>query len=99
MSSIGKDISADVHQSETSQSVSSLSVPEAQQSMSLYFALCTKVLPLLFYFECLILEITIFECLFLHNPLKELIFCCYYSTEALSLSPNICYLQECIKGS
>ncbi|XP_007026695.2 PREDICTED: uncharacterized protein LOC18597540 [Theobroma cacao] len=42
MSSIGKDISADVHQSETSQSVSSLSVPEAQQSMSLYFALCTK---------------------------------------------------------
>ncbi|XP_021289459.1 uncharacterized protein LOC110420462 [Herrania umbratica] len=42
MSSIGEDISADVHQSETSQSVSSLSVPEAQQSLSLYFALCTK---------------------------------------------------------
>ncbi|XVE97089.1 hypothetical protein REPUB_Repub02eG0280700 [Reevesia pubescens] len=41
MSSIGKDIS-DVHQSETSQSVSSLSVPEAQRCMSLYFALCTK---------------------------------------------------------
>ncbi|XVF55087.1 hypothetical protein PTKIN_Ptkin06aG0008400 [Pterospermum kingtungense] len=41
-SSIGKDISADVHQSETSQSASSLSVPEAQQCMSLYFALCTK---------------------------------------------------------
>lgn len=44
MSSIGKDISADVHHSETSQTVSSLSVPEAQRCMSLYFALCTKVL-------------------------------------------------------
>ncbi|XP_022745642.1 uncharacterized protein LOC111295979 isoform X2 [Durio zibethinus] len=42
MSSISKDISDDVHQSETSQSVSSLSVPEAQRCMSLYFALCTK---------------------------------------------------------
>ncbi|OMO85062.1 hypothetical protein CCACVL1_10448 [Corchorus capsularis] len=42
MSSIGKDISADVHQSETSQSVSSPSVLEAQRCMSLYFALCTK---------------------------------------------------------
>ncbi|TYH89625.1 hypothetical protein ES332_D01G276300v1 [Gossypium tomentosum] len=42
MSSISKDISADVHQSETSHSGSSPSVPEAQRCMSLYFALCTK---------------------------------------------------------
>ncbi|XVE62050.1 hypothetical protein DITRI_Ditri06bG0087800 [Diplodiscus trichospermus] len=42
MSSIGKDISAYAYQSETSQNVSSLSVPEAQRCMSLYFALCTK---------------------------------------------------------
>ncbi|XVF08283.1 hypothetical protein REPUB_Repub06bG0213100 [Reevesia pubescens] len=42
MSSIGKDFSADAHQSETSPSVSSLSVPEAHRCMSLYFALCTK---------------------------------------------------------
>ncbi|KAE8728883.1 HEAT repeat-containing protein isoform 2 [Hibiscus syriacus] len=42
MSATGKDISADVHQSETSQSGSSPSVSEAQRCMSLYFALCTK---------------------------------------------------------
>ncbi|GLT37611.1 hypothetical protein SLA2020_119170 [Shorea laevis] len=37
-----KDTSTDIHQSCTSQSMSSLSVPEAQRCMSLYFALCTK---------------------------------------------------------
>ncbi|KAL1187492.1 hypothetical protein V6Z11_A01G253600 [Gossypium hirsutum] len=42
MSSSSKDISADVHQSETSHSGSAPSVPEAQRCMSLYFALCTK---------------------------------------------------------
>ncbi|TYI44853.1 hypothetical protein ES332_A01G267400v1 [Gossypium tomentosum] len=42
MSSSSKDISADVHQSETSHSGSSPFVPEAQRCMSLYFALCTK---------------------------------------------------------
>ncbi|KAK8576784.1 hypothetical protein V6N13_015215 [Hibiscus sabdariffa] len=42
VSSTGKDISAIFHQSETSQSGSSPSVPEAQRCMSLYFALCTK---------------------------------------------------------
>ncbi|KAA3464831.1 Symplekin [Gossypium australe] len=44
MSSISKDISADVRQSETSHSGSSPSVPEAQRCMSLYFALCTKAI-------------------------------------------------------
>lgn len=41
---VSKDISTDTHQSCTSPNVSSLSIPEAQQCMSLYFALCTKVL-------------------------------------------------------
>lgn len=39
---VSKDISTDTHQSCTSPNVSSLSIPEAQQCMSLYFALCTK---------------------------------------------------------
>lgn len=39
-----KDISFDTHQSCNSQSLSSLSISEAQRCMSLYFALCTKVL-------------------------------------------------------
>lgn len=38
-----KDISSDTHQSSNSQSVSSLSIAEAQRCLSLYFALCTKV--------------------------------------------------------
>ncbi|XP_044496131.1 uncharacterized protein LOC123218660 isoform X2 [Mangifera indica] len=42
VSATGKHLSTDTHQSCTSQSVSSLSIPEAQQCMSLYFALCTK---------------------------------------------------------
>ncbi|BFG36416.1 hypothetical protein CerSpe_226900 [Prunus speciosa] len=37
-----KDISSDTHQSCNSQSVSSLSIAEAQRCLSLYFALCTK---------------------------------------------------------
>ncbi|KAL9428787.1 hypothetical protein AB3S75_030720 [Citrus x aurantiifolia] len=41
-STVGKDISSDIHQSSTSPSMSSLSIPEAQRCMSLYFALCTK---------------------------------------------------------
>eukprot|EP00257_Ricinus_communis_P020865 XP_015580215.1 uncharacterized protein LOC8265046 isoform X1 [Ricinus communis] len=41
-SAASKDISSDSHQSCTSQSMSSLSISEAQQCMSLYFALCTK---------------------------------------------------------
>ncbi|XP_043816322.1 uncharacterized protein LOC110622332 isoform X2 [Manihot esculenta] len=40
VSATGKDISSD--QSFTSESESSRSIPEAQQCMSLYFALCTK---------------------------------------------------------
>lgn len=47
-STVGKDISSDIHQSSTSPSMSSLSIPEAQRCMSLYFALCTKVLTLQF---------------------------------------------------
>ncbi|KAK2656710.1 hypothetical protein Ddye_009762 [Dipteronia dyeriana] len=42
VSSISKDISTDAHQTSTSQSMPSLSTPEAQRCMSLYFALCTK---------------------------------------------------------
>ncbi|KAK1562008.1 hypothetical protein Q3G72_004851 [Acer saccharum] len=41
-SAISKDISTDAYQTSTSQSVPSLSIPEAQRCMSLYFALCTK---------------------------------------------------------
>ncbi|KAH9672960.1 HEAT repeat-containing protein [Citrus sinensis] len=41
-STVSKDISSDIHQSSTSPSMSSLSIPEAQRCMSLYFALCTK---------------------------------------------------------
>ncbi|CAK7343924.1 unnamed protein product [Dovyalis caffra] len=41
-SAISKDISLETHQSCASESVSSLSVSEAQRCMSLYFALCTK---------------------------------------------------------
>lgn len=41
-STVGKHISSDIHQSSTSPSMSSLSIPEAQRCMSLYFALCTK---------------------------------------------------------
>lgn len=42
MSAISKDISSETHQSCTSESVSSLSISEAQRCLSLYFALCTK---------------------------------------------------------
>ncbi|XP_038693339.1 symplekin isoform X2 [Tripterygium wilfordii] len=42
VSAIGKDVSSETHQSCTIQSESSLSMPEAQRCMSLYFALCTK---------------------------------------------------------
>ncbi|XP_011006561.1 PREDICTED: uncharacterized protein LOC105112532 isoform X3 [Populus euphratica] len=42
MSAINKDISSETHQSCTSESVSSLSISEAQRCLSLYFALCTK---------------------------------------------------------
>ncbi|KAJ9185363.1 hypothetical protein P3X46_005005 [Hevea brasiliensis] len=42
VSAASKDISSDAHQSFTSESASSLSIPEAQRCMSLYFALCTK---------------------------------------------------------
>ncbi|KAG7965085.1 hypothetical protein I3843_09G205600 [Carya illinoinensis] len=42
VSANSKDISSDTHQSSMCQSVSSLSVSEAQRCMSLYFALCTK---------------------------------------------------------
>lgn len=38
-----QDISSDTHQSCNSQSVSSLSIAEAERCLSLYFALCTKV--------------------------------------------------------
>jgi hypothetical protein len=48
VSANSKDISSDTHQSGMCQTVSSLSVSEAQRHMSLYFALCTKVL---FYFN------------------------------------------------
>ncbi|KAJ6425283.1 hypothetical protein OIU84_025953, partial [Salix udensis] len=42
MSAISKDLSSETHQSCTSESVSSLSISEAQRCLSLYFALCTK---------------------------------------------------------
>ncbi|GAV75491.1 DUF3453 domain-containing protein/Symplekin_C domain-containing protein [Cephalotus follicularis] len=42
VSAIGKDISSETHQSGTSETLSSTSIPEAQRCMSLYFALCTK---------------------------------------------------------
>lgn len=48
LSANSKDVSSDTHQSCTSQSGSALSVCEAQRCMSLYFALCTKVIPLSF---------------------------------------------------
>ncbi|KAJ4850033.1 hypothetical protein Tsubulata_040849 [Turnera subulata] len=41
-SAISKDVSSTTLQSSTSQTVSSLSIPEAQRCLSLYFALCTK---------------------------------------------------------
>ncbi|KAL5550451.1 hypothetical protein UlMin_000627 [Ulmus minor] len=42
LSANSKDVSSDTHQSCPSQSVSSLSISDAQRCMSLYFALCTK---------------------------------------------------------
>ncbi|KAF5737239.1 hypothetical protein HS088_TW13G00118 [Tripterygium wilfordii] len=42
VSAIRKDVSSETHQSFTIQSESSLSMPEDQRCMSLYFALCTK---------------------------------------------------------